>query len=1411
MADKRINKILWHGNELDDEGRAKAPSVAEGSDGLDGLNDGEVYICNADEDPAMFIRTDAGRVVRVGGGSAGDTYTKDEINQKLSAKVDTAFFSRLFGLMTDTGEEIAVNDVNAAGSSILAKFGLYTEQFLSALGLNPDGSGGGGGGATTLGELANVGEWADEVPQADRVMVQLAGATHWSSKPLSEFVGLDEEALAAYLVENGYATQEWVNGNGYATEEWVTGKGYATQSWVTGKGYLTSVSLATISDLHSSWDELLGAVPSVYVTRWPTFAEVTDKPTTLAGYGITDAYTKQETDTKLSAKMDKATFEELFEKVELSDGTFAIHAKFGLYSDSFLSALGMNPDIGGGGGASSLSELSDVSLSGLQDGQALTWDAAAQKWMNKALEAGLDEAALAEYLASNNYLTATTGDNRYVKKTGDTMTGTLCVQFDVDTSRYMDMIRGYNASGTTRTFSIGYHNTVQNLILNPTGVGSDVWSDKVGNYSLIVGNNKLSYNTYDIVHMGNLSLIDSRYVLKTGDTMTGTLRVRSSANPYGALLTGDATNGYLQLGNMTDNSGTHRGYICGPGGTRIKNLTIIAAETRINSNLYLKADSGGGVMLYPGFGGSDSEVLRIDTHNSSNSWVANALSISSGGSIGIGTVSPQYRLHVVGSGYFSNHLTVKGSVTATYSSSNCGARLTGDMDTGYLQLGNMSSTSTEQKGIICGYSTANLASLNVKGTTNDVLKVNNYAVLNTGNYTSTLDSRYVKKAGDTMTGVLQIAEGTTSNLKGIQTSNGSQALLAHIGNNSYVAQKTGTTRIRSGATNLLHSRNGTDYTIWDSFNDGSGSGLDADLLDGVHLTDVRRKFSWLTKNISNQSPGWYRVFTSTNSNTSYTGQVLLMIGRSYTSPQNENYTFSINVGYNGDISVTQLSGASGTQSITKIRVVYKNNSVWYIDIYNAGYSAEYSNTYGVTGIGHGTFSAFTDATVPEGYSTKECRTYKGCAVHNSLRSVGASVYSSEYVYAEGGWFQCNTNGRGLYNSAQDARWFATSGKWNTDKNIYPTTTNTLSLGDSSYRWLNVFANYGNFSTNLSVAGNASISGTTTLKNLVTINGRSGIGCSGFGVGLQLIDTGSTSLEIVGGSYVYGLGAHSNGSFYIWRGTEGYSSSTGKEYISQFDGTNWIVWGNIRPHSNNAYTIGTSSYRWNYGYFTNLNTNGLRVNGTTTMSGAATLSSTLAVTGLATMNGGVHTPNDRYYSTFNTAGTYCALLGIDGSNYAFVGTTEQTAGTIIRGYEWVAVNFNGLNNSITFSKTEGIYSKIGVYSDGYMSCLGVDSTSDARLKEVLRPVRISLEAMANAPAVAFRWKSGRGEDIGGLAQYWQGVEPLAVKAGKEGWLTMNYAGLAYVLTVSLAGELLALRDEVRTLREEVRQMKANRAA
>lgn len=57
-------------------------------------------------------------------------------------------------------------------------------------------------------------------------------------------------------------------------------------------------TLSALSDLKAGWSTLLKEDPKAYVTRWPAFSEVTSKPTTLAGYGITDAYTKTDADSR---------------------------------------------------------------------------------------------------------------------------------------------------------------------------------------------------------------------------------------------------------------------------------------------------------------------------------------------------------------------------------------------------------------------------------------------------------------------------------------------------------------------------------------------------------------------------------------------------------------------------------------------------------------------------------------------------------------------------------------------------------------------------------------------------------------------------------------------------------------------------------------------------------------------------------------------------------------------------------------------------------------------------------------------------------------------------------------------------------------------------------------------------------
>ena len=235
--------------------------------------------------------------------------------------------------------------------------------------------------------------------------------------------------------------------------------------------------------------------------------------------------------------------------------------------------------------------------------------------------------------------------------------------------------------------------------------------------------------------------------------------------------------------------------------------------------------------------------------------------------------------------------------------------------------------------------------------------IGSYA-LTKSNYTSTLDARYLLKSTYTAADVLAKIKTVDGSGSGLDAD-----LLDGTHKSGLLTAVTSTS-----TTNLSVTVGGTVKSVADLY---------ATFLEGKTLAETRRGMSFLTSSFS--AAGWYRVFTSTSANTSYVNEVLLHIGRTYTSPQNEHYSFSICVGYDGDISITQLSGVTGGHLITKIRVVWDNSQKFYIDVYVTGVSYGHSNQYGVTGQGYGTFSAFTSgASIPDGYTAYEFTTVDGC-------------------------------------------------------------------------------------------------------------------------------------------------------------------------------------------------------------------------------------------------------------------------------------------------------------------------------------------------------------------------------------------------------------------------------------------------
>ena len=103
-------------------------------------------------------------------------------------------------------------------------------------------------------------------------------------------------------------------------------------------------------------------------------------------------------------------------------------------------------------------------------------------------------------------------------------------------------------------------------------------------------------------------------------------------------------------------------------------------------------------------------------------------------------------------------------------------------------------------------------------------------LLTTSNYTSTLDSRYVNVSGDTMTGKLTWSmNGVTSSISPENVSYFHYRTTAQVG---HWFDKS--VRVQGE----IYAGSGYDQKVWHAGNDGSGSGLDADLLDGTHKTGL---------------------------------------------------------------------------------------------------------------------------------------------------------------------------------------------------------------------------------------------------------------------------------------------------------------------------------------------------------------------------------------------------------------------------------------------------------------------------------------------------------------------------------------------------------------------------------------------
>lgn len=90
----------------------------------------------------------------------------------------------------------------------------------------------------------------------------------------------------------------------------------------------------------------------------------------------------------------------------------------------------------------------------------------------------------------------------------------------------------------------------------------------------------------------------------------------------------------------------------------------------------------------------------------------------------------------------------------------------------------------------------------------------------------------------------------------------------------------------------------------------------------------------------------------------------------------------------------------------------------------------------------------------------------------------------------------------------------------------------------------------------------------------------------------------------------------------------------------------------------------------------------------------------------------------------------------------------------------------------FEKDGTFHSENGMWSEGYVSALGQNTSSDERLKRIIRPIKLTVDEIAKAPIYVFEWINGAGIEIGSIAQYWQSVLPEGVRTSTDSYLSMS---------------------------------------
>ena len=1045
--------------------------------------------------------------------------------------------------------------------------------------------------------------------------------------------------------------------------------------------------------------------------------------------------------------------------VKKSDGT-AIN----FYSLGEISAYGAGSGGSSGGGVSYLHELSDVTISNQKTDDMLKWNGS--KWVNIPMSDVKPDLSSYVTIGTTQTITGTkTFNNLYISN-----------------DRYISC--GTNAL-------LGY-NTSNDIIY-------------VGNVSTKMGirseGDLKHYTTataYTILDTGNYTTtLDTRYVKKSGDIMTGSLAI-----PIGVSGLCFGTNTTYEGGRLLASS-DGRMYL--QAGTEGK-LSITGRNTVNLVDLSIKADSAtinGNEIWHAGNDGSGSGLnadLLDGTHKTGlltalSSSSATNLSITVGGTTKsvadlYATIAEKLSTSSAGSAtrpvYFANGIPVAGTYTFGNASGNAAinngtlcSNLNADLLDGYqstsfdlsTNLGNCVDHGYYVIGLlqITDYTTAGnhangrLSFIRTNG--NNTPQQIQYALSTKYNSTNvrfsyialgnnvvspcTFTYNSKKWAGFVVKQASSYSNGVICTRFGLRSSEKSTPFLL-----KYYTSNTETINNSEVYDSLVI--NGIDI-------------IEDNVRAGQFVGALAGNASSATK-LATARTIWGKSFDGTaniSGNMAYVGKITFNSDDIYlTDPDGYNILTRQNK------NLFLQSNAGGYLSLG-----YRGTS--YIDFYGGVTTASTGGTtlgrWNTTGLGVGTASPSYRLHVAGSF-----------AVTANTKTI--TIYSENTT-----WCHYRT-------TATNGHWFGNNVTIQGNLESYGGTKN---LGASDARW-NLYAGTGNFTGAVSLSSTFSVSGTTSLSTTNisgTLTAANGIitdydGSTWISMATRSNLIRSATNNSASSAHALFRVKNSGGDAIVFGGLGtncGFYGFTAEQISAGTNGTNWsTVWDVATGKLTHNKAMSVS------GAVTLSST--LSVASTSTFTGAITVNGESTFTKLLHVNGGAHTLNNQYFSTFNTSGTYCSMLGIDGNNYGFVGTTERIVGMVLKSYDRFLFTFNGSANYVTINKS-------GIVCKGEITAF---SSSDIRLKKNLKELK-AINTLRKINIFEYDWteealqlKANKNvHDYGIIAQELELIIPEAVTHDMygKGYLGIDYTKLI-PFTISAIKEV---DDEVTTLKKRVKEL------